>query len=40
MAGALNLGQLVVRPDEPIGVSDWVDVKQAMIDAFPGGSAW
>ena len=43
MAGALNLGQLVVRPDEPIGVSDWVDVTQAMIDAFAattGDSQW
>ena len=43
MAGALHLGQLVVRPDEPIGVSDWVDVTQAMIDAFAattGDTQW
>jgi len=43
MATALNLAQLVVRPDEPIGVSDWVDVSQEMIDAFAattGDTQW
>ena len=43
MATALNLAQLVVRPDEPIGISDWVDVSQEMIDAFAattGDTQW
>src|SRR6187397_2333948 len=43
MPAALNLAQLVVRPDEPIGVSDWVDVSQEMIDAFAattGDTQW
>jgi acyl dehydratase len=34
MPAALNLAQLVVRPDEPIGVSNWTDVSQDAIDAF------
>ena len=43
MPTPLNLADLVVRPDEPIGVSDWVDVAQSMIDAFAattGDTQW
>ena len=34
MPSTINLAQLIVQPDEPIGVSDWIDVSQDMIDAF------
>ena len=34
MPTPLNLAELVVQPDEPIGVSNWVDVSQRMVDAF------
>jgi len=43
MPTALNFAQLVVQPDEPIGVSDWVEVSQDMIDAFAtttGDTQW
>ena len=43
MTAALNLAQLVVQPDEPIGVSNWIDVSQDMIDAFAaltGDTQW
>jgi acyl dehydratase len=43
MTGTLNLAQLVVRPDEPIGVSSWIDVSQDTIDAFAamtGDTQW
>jgi acyl dehydratase len=43
MPTALDLAQLVVQPGEPIGVSDWVEVSQAMIDAFAattGDTQW
>jgi acyl dehydratase len=39
----LNLAELVVQPDEPIGVSNWVEVSQHMIDAFAamtGDAQW
>ena len=34
MATPLTLADLVVRPDEPIATSDWLDVTQSQIDAF------
>jgi acyl dehydratase len=43
MPTVLNLAELVVQPDEPIGVSNWVEVSQHMIDAFAamtGDAQW
>jgi len=43
MPGPRHLSELVIRPDEPIGVSDWVIVSQAMIDTFAattGDTQW
>jgi acyl dehydratase len=43
MATGLNVADLVIRPDEPIAVSDWVEVTQQAIDAFAnvtGDSQW
>jgi acyl dehydratase len=43
MATSLDLADLVIRPDEPIAVSDWVEVTQQAIDAFAnvtGDSQW
>jgi acyl dehydratase len=43
MPTSLNFAQLVVQPDEPIGVSGWVEVSQEMIDAFAattGDTQW
>jgi acyl dehydratase len=34
MPASMTLADLVVRPDEPIGTSDWIDVTQPQIDAF------
>ena len=34
MATLLALADLVVRPDEPIATSDWLEVTQSQIDAF------
>ena len=34
MATPLTLADLVVRPDEPVATSDWLEVTQSQIDAF------
>src|SRR5215207_7874883 len=34
MAARLNVHDLVAQPDEPIAVSDWIEISQATIDRF------
>ena len=43
MAATLNVTDLVVQPDEPIAVSDWIAISQATIDRFAevtGDTQW
>jgi acyl dehydratase len=43
VAATLNVTDLVVQPDEPIAVSDWIAISQATIDRFAevtGDTQW
>jgi acyl dehydratase len=43
MATPVNLADLIVKPDEPIATSDWIEISQAQIHAFAeitGDTQW